>query len=285
VLDRAYVDATKIHDVADAAIKSAISSHTGILGSPAPRQLVRDRSRYHGSVDHSRWYAARVIELAGRVRGDTVADAQVQLDAFKKAVALGIEHVFKFRRSGFPEDERCVVRVAQQLDVESKPLARTIPWTLVLLASDPRIYGDALKSGSYDPTAGTPGTGIDFPIDFPIVFGTGSGSQLSVSNQGNFETPPVFTITGPVTTPIIDNDTTGESIYTKGLALLAGETAVVDVAKRTLTIAGVSRPDYVDAALTVWFELVVGTNLLRLRGSGMSGGQTQLAVSFRDARI
>jgi hypothetical protein len=36
---------------------------------------------------------------------------------------------------------------------------------------------------------------------------------------------------------------------------------------------------------TTWFELAKGDNLIRLRGSGMVTGQTQLTVSWRDARI
>jgi hypothetical protein len=100
-----------------------------------------------------------------------------------------------------------------------------------------------------------------------------------------------------VVTPIIDNLTTGESIYTQSVSLAAGDQLVIypfetsdalfeiPTGRKRIELNGVNRPDLVDARLTRWWKLAPGENILRLRGSGMAGGQTRLDLRFRDARI
>jgi len=118
------------------------------------------------------------------------------------------------------------------------------------------------------------------------MFNASGDAQLSVENEGTIASPPVFTITGPVTNPIIDNDTTGQSIYTQETALSAGQTLTIDVANRSVVLDGTTgRPDLINVALTNWFSIRPGVNQLRLRGSDMASTQTNLAVTFRNARI
>ena len=126
---------------------------------------------------------------------------------------------------------------------------------------------------------------MDVPLVFPLTFSTTTATHLELANAGNFETPPVLTIAGPVINPILDNDTLGDSI---ALVIALGESdrLVVDVAARSVKLNGAPRLDLLDvAATTDWWQLSPGTNKLRLRGTGMASGVTELSVSFRDARI
>lgn len=254
------------------------------LGSPSPRQDVHPRSRAHGSTDYTAYYSSRVISLSGFTYGATMSAANTSFDLLKAAMALGSDHTLKMLRIGQTDDETMVVRVASELAGIFAGASNVVKWSVDLLAADPRIYGLTTRTDVYDPTS-SPGSGLMLPLVFPLEFVGSSSSHLTLTNQGNFNTPPVFTIEGPIVNPILDNDTTGKSFYTSGLTMSAGDSIVVDMASRLLTVGGVNRLDYVDAALSYWFELQPGINLIRLRGSGMAAAQTSLAAAFHDARI
>lgn len=256
------------------------------LGSPPPRQDVRDRARRHGSVDRTRYYQARLLEITDAVLKGDPADVWTNLDELKGSFALGTDHIVRFRRKGMTVDERVTCKVAAELgaDVNFETLG-VILWSVALLAADPRIYSDVLTTARYSPTSAAGGVGL--PLEFPLVFSGGTGSStLTVTNNGNYETPPTFTVDGPATAGFsIVNESTGEEIVTQGITLAEGDSLVIDVDAREVTLAGTSRPDLVDASQTTWFELGAGNTLLRLHGSGFEEDVTALTVSFRDARI
>lgn len=254
------------------------------LGSPAPRPERVLKSRAHGEVDLTALYGGRVIGLLGYCYGPDMATAHSNFDILKNSVKLGSTHLLKFRRIGQAVDEQVSVRVASAVESPFAGASMQIKWSVELFAADPRIYSSTLNQGDYDPTtAGT--AGVELPLVFPLDF-LGSGlSNLIVSNGGNFPTEPTFTISGPIVNPIIDNDTSGESLFTSGLTMIAGDSAVVDMAAKTFLLNGALRMDYVLAGTSKWFSLQPGETSLRLRGSGTSGGQTNLLVTFRDAKI
>lgn len=254
-----------------------------------PRTNRRPRPRRHGTVDLTRYYEARLFEMAGVIYGLEDDVTQDRLDAFEAALALdGETATFEWRLAGRDEleAEQAEVRIEGDLeytfDVDEPTVIR---WALTLFAEDPRRYGVVQRSGSYDPTEGANDAGVLFDVDFPLEFSSGDASALSVTNEGTYPTPPVFTVTGPVTNPSVENVSTGESIETAAFALLSGSVAVFDVDARTLTVDGTLRPDLIKAADTTWFELGAGQTTLRLGGDDMVADETSLAVTFYDARI
>jgi hypothetical protein len=259
------------------------------IGSPAPRAVTESRPSAHGASDDTRFYGPRTMEVVGRVLATDTASLWPLVDALKGALRLGSWHVLKFRRAGLTYDERALVRVDSPVDI---PLVlgsvRMVTFGVSLFAPDPRIYSDTLSSGVYDPTT-TGGSSLTFPVTFPVSFGgDDSSATLDVVNEGNIDTPAVFTITGPVVNPVIVNETTGERITTTGLDLSEGEEVIIDAAARSVNLAvgiGAARPDLIDSSRTDWFELAPGTNQLRMTGTGMSSGATSLAVEYRSARI
>lgn len=282
-LDLAYIDDLKIHDVAALATSSyALRSARRVV---EPRRVTRERTNRHGVRDDTKFYGGQTIDLAGYV--DAPAGGAATEDAYdllRATVALPGEHVFRFRRKGRTDEERIVFRQASGFDAPSEGDRETIIWACSLHAGDPRVYSAALKGASYDPTAALSGGGLDVPLTFPLTFTSTLDALLTVTNAGQFLTPPTFTIRGPVVDPIIDLLETGESIELDA-TLGANDVVVVDVAARTVSLNGAPRLDLIVSATTRWFELVRGTNRLRLRGSGMSTSTTRLEVAFRDARI
>lgn len=288
MLERAWLDDLKIHDVADLANMVYALEGTNLGESPEPRVDSTSRPRAHGSTNRTRFYQPRIVQLTGYCSGSSPFATSQALDALKAKLALdGEPVVLKFRRVGGVEDERMLVVPASKLDAPIQGWESIVKWGQTLEAPDPRIYSETLKAGAYDPTGAGSGSGVTFPLEFPLEFTGPAGAQLNVENGGTYPTPPLLTITGPAATLVaIDNDSTGESIvFTGAGALAVADQLVVDVAAKTVKLNGVSGPELIDGRLTTWFELPSGLNLLRLRGTGFVAGQTQLAVTFRDARI
>lgn len=281
VIESAWLDNLQIHKTANYGVPRMT------LGSPSPRGVMESRPSAHGVTDSTAFYGPRAIELVGTIRAPDMTGFWPLVDELLGRLALGSEHTFRFRRLGESFDLQAVVRVDSDVDLPvgdvPKPFAR---WGVSLLAPDPRLYTSTVTSGSYDPTDAGDG-GLVFPLDFPLVFGVGAGAgALFLENEGNIETPPAIEVTGPVVNPIIDNDTAGLSIHTRNCALAAGDTLVLEPREGTARLNGTTiRPDLIDVSRTTWWSVRPGINVLRLRGSGMTGGQTQLAVSFRSARI
>jgi len=281
MIDWLNIDALQIHG--GATIKAVSLS----MGSPGPRDAMAARPSDHGATDVTRFYGPRSWELTGNIEGPDMGAMWEAVDAVKGALVLGSTHVMTFQRTGLTFDERAVVRVGSPVDAMalSSP-APLIRFGVSLLAADPRIYSNTLNTSSYDPTDSGTG-GLVFPLVFPLDFqASDTAGRMSVDNEGNIASPPIFVVTGPVTNPIIDNETTGESIYTQETGLASGDTLTVDVAARSVVLNGTtSRPDLLDSSRTDWLYIEPGVNQLRLRGSDMVATETELAVSFRNARI
>lgn len=280
-LTSAYVDDLKIHDVADPAMVYALRS---VKRTATPRRRDYEHAARHGITDRTKFYGAQVLDLAGYATGPDDASTQNNYEELESRFTLPGPHTFRFRRLGRTEDEQVTFTVAAGPDAPSEGYSRTVRWAASIVGADPRIYSATLKGGSYDPTASIAGGGLVMPIAMPLVFTTTTTSELIVQNQGKAPTPPIFTIHGPVDQPIIDNDTTLESIYL--LANLGtADTIVVDVAARSVKLNGAERKDLFDSTRSTWFELPKGQNALRLRGNNMAVGVTSLGVAFRDARL
>lgn len=257
------------------------------LGTPGPRNETFDRPRAHGLVNRTQFYPGRVIELSGRVlaaNGATDDDVVRAIDDIKAAVALLGDNDIKvlFRRRGLAVDEFVMARVSSPFEVDYVPRDHLkIFWGLQLLAADPRMFSDVLKTGTLSPTGAL--FGVTFPLVFPLVFGE-AATGLMVKNDGNFPTPPILTVRGPATNPIVDNVTTGKSIALTG-TIAGSDSVVINVTSRVVSLNGVERADLLNVAGTTWWEIERGIQQLRLRGTGFSGGDTRLTVEFRDARI
>lgn len=278
MIESAYIDLLQIHNT----LNSFLTKVEG-LGSPSPRSKRRERTQSHGLVDETKLYGGRVLNLEGVIIGDDQADAWARFDALTGAMALGAEHVFRFLRAGGTADME-VLKVTVESEVETRiDLGRAIEWGVSLVASDPRIYSAAIRSAQYDPTESLSGGGVSFPLVFPLEFSTSQLTHLVALNAGQFVTPPTFVIVGPVVDPIIDNDTIGKSLVFQ-VNLGGNDQIEVDVDNKRVTLNGASRPDLLVASQSQWFELAKGTNLVRLRGTGMTSA-TQLAATWRDARI
>lgn len=140
-------------------------------------------------------------------------------------------------------------------------------FAVALRMADPRVYAPTLL-GPYSTGA----------------FAAGVASVV-VANPGTVETDPTIAVTGPTAaTWSVENVTTGRRLEFDNFALVAGETATIDFAARTVVLAGADRADKLDLLTSDWWNrgepgLASGNNTIELR-SATSTGATVASVSF-----
>ena len=215
----------------------------GLQGWDAPdtRTQYADRQADHGSWAGPTYLTSRVITLAGTVVAPSQAALDLALDQLSAACSLTdtlltvgetVPKQAVVRRSGRPLMKR-----------ETNTIAS---WSVMVTAADPRRYSTVLQTASTGlPTAGA---GISLPITLPVVIPAGTASgQLTLTNAGSISTRPVFTITGPVTTPTIlvqyPDSTVRQLVYSDTLNL--GDVLTIDTDTHSVVLSGpVSRRRY-----------------------------------------
>lgn len=249
------------------------------LDNASYRETQRDHEGTDGGFMDAEFEKGRGVVLTG-VAIDNTSTLETFLDSLKANYAPSTSLVpFYYKAPGVTERVLFV-----------KPLGCNYDWQQVrrtgqarvqfrMFAEDPRLYAATLTSVNI-PFATGGGTGFGFSLGFSFGFGGSSSSDgLLVTNSGNRSTPPTFTITGPVETPTIRDDTYGH-VLTFNISLAAGETLVIDTQYRTVKLNGttnrrstLSDPD--------WFFLQPGQTFLRY--NAVSGAGSNLNVQYRHA--
>lgn len=149
------------------------------------------------------------------------------------------------------------------------------------VATDPRIYSQAATTYTVS-QATVSGSGLVFPITFPLTFGGAvSGGQFVAVNAGEFAAPWTATISGPITNPTLENVTTGEAIAFTG-TVASGETLVVSSLDRSVLLNGTaSRYSWLVVGSS-WWNLAPGSNTVRLAGTSGSGS---VSFTYRSAWV
>ena len=139
---------------------------------------------------------------------------------------------------------------------------------LQFFAGDPRLYSDD-QSSQFLVLPSVSG-GLGWPLGWPVGWGTAVGGTVNVTNLGNFPTRPIVVFTGPLSSPGVENLTTGKAFETT-FNLLAGSTLVVDFDQRTVEENGFASRYSSVTADSQWWDLVPGLNQVRINASAGGG--------------
>lgn len=159
------------------------------------------------------------------------------------------------------------------------------PFRLVCKVKDPTIFGTTLKvadTSSSDPTTAS-GTAI-YAFTYPIIYGASTYSVSNVANNiGDLPVYPVsIVVRGPVNSPKITNETTGEYIQVSTNLTTTSNFLRINYDKDTLSVEadGVSvQADVTDAS--TFFKIQPGENEISLTGSSIGSG-AYVQLSFYD---
>lgn len=188
-------------------------------------------------------------------------------------------------RVGDPETLERLVRVSQPLrctDQGGAPPGAGKPWQVALRCASPRWAGVTERVATVPRPEGV--GGFTYPYSYPYSYGGSSSPGTTVTTTGDARAWPVLTITGPITTPVLENLTNGRALYLT-TTLGPGESLVIDTAARTVTRngpGGANAYNAVDRAASSWWPLEPGANAIRVRAAD-SADPAELTVAWRDA--
>lgn len=226
-----------------------------------------------GETAFNAYYGGRTIVLGGRVRAFTLNKMRDLQMALRQAFNdLNTENPLIFHNKVDP------MRTVQIYCRKSQPFAMgesqqnykfERDFQVTLRASNPRFTTLTSKSGTIG------------------VIPPSTPSSVVISNNGNYKAQPIITLNGPMTFPVITNETTGQVFtFTPNVspnhAVPSGTSLTIDTAtRRVYDNTGANQFSKVVVSLTEWIELAPGDNTITITATATSGPSTLVAV-WRD---
>lgn len=249
------------------------------LDTPDLRTTERDHEGVDGGFLDAEFEKMRTIVLEGQLITNGVG-TEAFLDGLKYewAVGRGVRG-FYFQHPGVAERVVYVKALGVRYDVNELRRVGSCDVQFTCQAENPSIFDSSTITLSI-PQGLTVTTGFGFPLGFPFGFGAPvSPAAVNALNSGNRPATAVITIPGPVDSPRIYNDTTGD-VLSFGLSLAAGDSLVIDLYNRTVKLNGTAsrRNTLADPN---WFLLQVGDNIIRYRAD--STGNPNASITYSNA--
>jgi len=156
----------------------------GLVGPPAPRDVVRPRSQADGVVDDSKFLSERLITLEGEIWNSTGGAALSDLSTVSEAFTSSLLSPAKLTVTYENGTTRfCYVKLSGSVDVSVEGASRLVQYQVQLRAADPRWYSTTLNTVTLSrSTSGTTWTAS-----------TSSGT----TNAGTAPSPLTVAVTAP----------------------------------------------------------------------------------------
>lgn len=233
---------------------------------------VIDRPQKHGAfeVDAS-WRSPAAVSFQAVYLADTYAEL---LAAQENLTATGATGPV---RMTVADDLRATSRfvTVKSTHVPDSHNEKALQYSVDCLARDPLRYGDPI---SVTTGLATAGTGLIFPLDFPVDFGTpGDQGRVALINLGNAPTAPRFIVTGPVSSFTLKEISTGKQI-TFDRAIPPGSSVEIDMRTRRAIIDGQSDVSSFLSSREWWEVPPKTTSLVQFSATGVSGTPTLTGV-------
>ena len=186
----------------------------GIDGWDSPPSVgqVIQRSADHGGWPAPQFYGPRILTITAMASAPTQALRDQARALMQQAVPVGDLAVLEYDE---PVPKQALVRRNDSAAVtESCPTLTDVIFTIPLVAPDPRKYAVASQEIQVilPPPVINP---LSLPLAGPVTFPGGTppaSTAVTAVNSGNFETRPVITVTGPITSPAVVNAVTGQQV-------------------------------------------------------------------------
>lgn len=228
-----------------------VTNIDGLIDQPPIRVEDKVRPGQHGARAGALKLAARPFTMEGVVFGAGRVDLETRKSALQEVlIPDGVVRTLAYTH---PSDGAQIIdsRVQDPLawgdPYEFGPSAPQVAarWHVGMVAHDPRRYSSALDEAYTG--AITLGSGLMFPIVFPLTFDTElDGANVTVPAAGSFDRPATIRMYGPATNPEVSDPagTSGLRVAFQGLAISEAEVIVVDTDEQTAAVYAVSGADY-----------------------------------------
>ena len=156
----------------------------GLVGPPAPRDVVRARSQADGVVDDTKFLSERLITLEGEIWNSTggaaISDLSTVSEAFTSSLLSPAKLTVTYENG---TTRFCYVKLSGSVDVSIEGASRLVQYQVQLRAADPRWYSTTLNTVTLSrSTSGTTWTAS-----------TSSGT----TNAGTAPSPLTVAVTAP----------------------------------------------------------------------------------------
>lgn len=145
------------------------------------------------------------------------------------------------------------------------------------IAADWRFYSQTLKTESFGQT--TLEGGFSIPTSVPVDLDGDAAVDNVMVNDGNEDTFPIITITGPGTTFVVGNSANNKS-FTLNVTLTAGEEIVIDTKNQTVMKGSTNLFDVFEGD---FITLESGDNVIAFAATTGGTGGTSIEFEYRDA--
>jgi hypothetical protein len=252
-------------------------------GQPGLRQSGQERIGAHGGIDGIAYFDPRSILLPGWAKFNSRSDAVKGIDRLTKMASdTSALHLLTV------DDVDDIPKIAWvRLGDGTKAAIRSeasIDFSILLTAPDARKYSEAEQIVDLILPTGSSG-GFFAPFSAPFFSDLpagGIGEQLAF-NDGNFETMPSITVSGPVEDPIITNVSYDQYVGAD-YNLLAGEFLEFDFVNRSILLNGESSRTGFLSVGSQWWGIRPGSNLIRYRAFNGTNASHMIA-RYRHAWI
>lgn len=226
--------------------------------------------------DHGAWlgpayYGARVIGVMARIDGFSPGDSMAVAQQLIRAVAVDTMTTL----SVTDEAETLSAQVRQEGDPLLGRAGNRVTVSLSLLAPDSRRYGSlsTIRTGLPITTGG-----LSLPLVLPVsLSATTATGILTVTNVGDIDSYPAFTVSGPCA-PFTIADAYGRQLAYAG-TVPDGRQLIIDTAARTALLDGVANR----VVTGTWLRLIPGVNQFVFRAASYDPA-SQLSITYRSAR-
>lgn len=233
-------------------------------GFPPPRASSSPRPDADGEDDSTTYVGARAVVLSGTVVPTATQTRSEVLDRLR-AFTLPRRRPWLYFTAEDGGDERRIRLVPSE---HSAPLERPGSAAVTVGWRGPDGFAESvdvtLESASATPDVEP---GRTYPRTYFLTYpdATPVGAVV-VTNPGTAPALPVLELYGPATDPVVANVTTGKVLAFEGIELASGDYLEIDTAEKTILLNGLesaSRYGFVDFAVSEWWDLEPGDNLVR----------------------
>jgi len=259
------------------------------FGIPAVRRIAERGPLQHGDTDIDYRLEARTIQLVLSLLPSSWTRHYVMRDALMRMLAPMAVLQLRFT---LPDNSQrqldCFLSGKMSLASDDM-VGKTIKVGFTLRSASPAWYDPTIVSVNF----ALAGAGEAWIIPWAIPWPIGNSALDNVKNivyGGSFETYPVIYINGPITNPIIENETTDEKLDFTGISIALGDTYTIDCRygyKTVLDNAGTNKiADLTTDSDLATFHLKAPddgsaseTNTVRVTGTGLTD-QTNVLFTY-----